>query len=205
MIKNQEFNIAIFSDILKDCLNDISLHMREHIGIKHLITSKLSFEKWFQVELLARLVGNTQKYPDLSWHNEIAVSQKTGKKGDTIDIGLKILGQKYLGIELKVVPSNYQIDGFEVKTSPITDKINEVISDLNKCKEDGYPNQISIALVFPLPIDLNHRNHADFNKQVRKMGQHGNVEFLECDISRTYLMRFYLLSSFEITRIETNR
>ncbi len=191
----KEFSVEIFNEFLIESLNEISGHMRNHRGILHIIRSRFKFEKWFQIELLSRLLEKTSAYSDISLHNEISITSKISKKGKTIDLAIKINKEKFIGIELKIIPTSYQMDGFENKTKAMPEGISGLITDLKKCRDDSYPFQISVGLVFPLPIDLNHRNYKDFERQVLRLREYGKLEFIDCKLSDNFISRYYLLSN----------
>lgn len=194
----ENFSIDSFTKILIECLNDITNHMKSHPGILHVMRSRFKFEKWFQVELLGRLIEKTSTNTEISWHNEIAVNTKVSKKGPTIDLAIKKNGEKFVGIELKIIPTSYRMEGFDTKTKAMPEGVYGLINDLKKCCDDGYPYQISIGFVFPLPIDLTHRNHIDFEKQIGRLNKCGNLRFIESRLSDKFISRFYLLSNFKI-------
>jgi hypothetical protein len=182
--------------IIKDALLNVSKKMINHKGIDHVIKSKLQFEKWFQVELLSEFIILNKKNPRLNIKIEYPVSIKESKKGKTIDLVILNNEEKFIAIELKIIPTNYDITGFKKTTKGITNKIDEMIQDLEKSKNDGYIYSFSIGLIFPFQSDANHRNNTkDFNKQLRKLEAAGKVIVLDTEISKSFISRYYILHS----------
>jgi hypothetical protein len=181
-------------DSIKLGLNRVTLTMKNHKGVDFIMKSRLKFEKWFQVELLKELLIITEDIESIRLINEYPVSEKKSKKGETID--LAILGEKgkIAAIELKVVPTNYDVPGFKKSTKAITDAINEMIGDLAKSRSEGFQCCFSIGLIFPFPLDPDHRNNkSDFVKQESKLKEVGQVEILPCKISDGYSSWYYIL------------
>lgn len=195
MNKNQ-YNI---NNILQSALKNIHQIMLTHQGVDFVIKSRLKFEKWFQIELLRELLILTKKFPGIELRNEYPISQKNSKKGETIDLVILNNKNKYIGIELKIIPTNYESDGFKKSTKAITDSINEMISDLNKPLKDDFPNSISIAFVFPFPLKKDHRNNSiDFQRQIKKLENAGHLKIIDSNSNSNYNSKFILLSNSEL-------
>lgn len=180
--------------LIKKCLDTVTLSMIDHEGIEFIMKSRLKFEKWFQVELLKQLLIATKEFKNIQLKNEYPASVKSSKKGETIDLALLSNSEKYAGIELKIVPTNYDVEGFSKSTKAITDSINEMINDLSKPINDGYEQAYSIGLIFPFPKDPNHRNNSkDFAKQEDKLRSAGELHIYPCRISSTFDAKYYIL------------
>jgi len=182
-------------NLIKFCLDEVTLQMVNHQGIHFIMHSRLKFEKWFQVELLKTLIISTNKISNIQLKNEYPVSSKKSKKGETIDLVILSNSEKLAGIELKVVPTNYESEGFTKSTKGITDTINEMINDLDKPINDGYEHSFSIGLIFPFPLDPNHRNNLkDFSKQETKLSIAGEMYIHPCKISKIFNAKYYIVS-----------
>ena len=98
------YSVNDFETLIDKCLNDICNHMKVHIGVLRSMKYKSKFEKWFQVELLARLIEKVEYNYDAVVHIEAEVSNKVSKKGEAIDLAIKRGDAKLTGIELKIIP-----------------------------------------------------------------------------------------------------
>ena len=180
-----------FEEVLKRCLVEIDYNIKTHSGVLLTIYKRLQFEKWFQIELFKHLVDQLKVY-NTDIHIEYELSQKTSKRGKTIDIVIVQDGNEYIGLELKIVPTNYPIFGFAKKSKKITNIIDDFISDLDKTSEFNY--SYSLALIFPFPKVLDHRNHEDFKKQESKMKDKSRLTVWKGLTMENFNARYYLLS-----------
>jgi hypothetical protein len=180
-----------FDKVLKQCLEKIDNDIKSHLGVLLTMYNKLQFEKWFQIELFKHLAEQLKEY-DVEIHIEFELSQKTSKRGQTIDVVVVQDGKKFIGLELKIAPTNYDIIGFSKKTKRITDIIDDFINDLDKTTE--FNHSYSLALIFPFPSDKNHRNYTDFNKQVERMYEKGKLTIWEGIKMENFIALYYLLS-----------
>lgn len=180
-----------FLKVLKQCLEEIDDNIKSHLGVLWTMYEKLQFEKWFQIELFKHLKEKLNEY-DVEIYIEYELSQKSSKRGQTIDITIIQSGKEFIGLELKIAPTNYDIVGFSRKTKRITDIVDDFISDLDKTT--GFDYSLSLALIFPFPKDKQHRNYKDFKKQELKMIEKGNLTIWEGIQMEDFITRYYLLS-----------
>jgi len=195
---NQNNNLIIekFEQILKESLDQIKSKMKESQGIHLTMSKRLKFEKWFQIELLSCLVGQLEKFNvEIGTEVEVSSIQKKSKKTETIDITInKIDNKKYIGLELKIVPTSYKVDGIVPKTKGITDSINSMLNDLKKCFDDGYEHCFALGFFYPFPNDPEHNNLSrDFKKQKEKMNDYESFELEFNDFSENYNSSFICL------------
>ena len=187
-----------FAELLHDSLEAVTEKMRAHNGVYRTMRSKLKFERWFQIELLNALINSCEIFDDCIVFSEKEVDFKTSKKGKCIDLVIMKNNKKFIGIELKIIPTNYALEGFANKTKAITSSVDEFISDLDKPTDDGYEISYSISLIFPFNQNPNHRNNKlDFPKQLEKMQKKGVLNCLECNCNDDFISRFYILSNTE--------
>jgi hypothetical protein len=180
-----------FLKVLKQCLEEIDDNIKSHLGVLWTMYEKLQFEKWFHIELFKHLKEKLNEY-DVEIYIEYELSQKSSKRGQTIDITIIQSGKEFIGLELKIAPTNYDIVGFSKKTKRITDIVDDFISDLDKTT--GFDYSLSLALIFPFPKDKKHRNYKDFKKQELKMIEKGNLTIWEGIQMEDFIARYYLLS-----------
>lgn len=184
-------------ELIRTALGRVSQRMIGHEGIDFIIKSRLKFEKWIQVELLKELVILTREIQSLKLENEYPVSTKNSKKGKTIDLVILSNSTKLAAIELKIIPTSYDCQGFKKSTKAMPESIKEMISDLNKSINDNFLHSFSIGFVFPLPIDPNHRNNIkDFVKQERLLRSAGDLIILDSELSNSFSSKYYILSNF---------
>lgn len=190
-MEKQQLTNQRFEEVLKPCLENIDLDIKSHFGVLLTMYKRLQFEKWFQIELFKQLAEQLKKY-DVEIHIEYELSQKKSKRGQTIDITIIQGGKEFIGLELKIAPTNYDITGFSKKTKRITDIIDEFMSDLDKtyCFNHSY----SLALIFPFPTNQKHRNYEDFKKQELRMNEKGNLTIMNGLNTGDFVSRYYLLS-----------
>jgi hypothetical protein len=180
-----------FEEVLKQCLEEIDFNIKSHFGVLLTMYKRLQFEKWFQIELFKHLAEKLKNY-DVEIHIEYELSQKTSKRGQTIDLTI-IQGEKeFIGLELKIAPTNYDITGFSKKTKRITDIIDDFVSDIDKTI--GFNYSYSLAMIFPFPTNKKHRNYEDFKKQELRMIEKGNLTIWEGIQMEDFIARYYLLS-----------
>jgi hypothetical protein len=180
-----------FLKVLKQCLEEIDDNIKSHLGVLLTMYKKLQFEKWFQIELFKHLAEKLNEY-DVEIHIEYELSQKSSKRGQTIDITIIQSGKEFIGLELKIAPTNYDIVGFSKKTKRITDIVDDFISDLDKTT--GFDYSLSLALIFPFPKDKKHRNYEDFKKQELRMIEKGSLTIWEGIQMEDFITRYFLLS-----------
>ncbi|MEY3501266.1 MAG: hypothetical protein RL308_2939 [Bacteroidota bacterium] len=180
-----------FLKVLKECLEEIDKNIKSNLGVLLTMYKKLQFEKWFQIELFKHLAEKLKDY-DVEIHIEYELSQKTSKRGQSIDITIIQSGKEFIGLELKIAPTNYDITGFSKKTKRITDIIDDFISDLDKTT--GFVHSLSLALIFPFPTNKIHRNYEDFKKQELRMIEKGNLTIWEGLQMEDFIARYYLLA-----------
>jgi hypothetical protein len=183
-------------ELIRTALGRVSQRMIGHEGIDFIIKSRLKFEKWIQVELLKELVILTREIQSLKLENEYPVSTKNSKKGKTIDLVILSNSTKLAAIELKIIPTSYDCQGFKKSTKSMPESIKEMISDLNKSINDNFLHAFSIGFVFPLPLNPNHRNNLkDFVKQERLLRSAGDLLILDSELSNSFSSKYYILSN----------
>lgn len=180
-----------FITVLEHSLKQIDYNIQSNNGVLCTMYRKLQFEKWFQIELLKNLLGQLEDY-GVNIHIEYELSQKTSKRGRTIDISIIQNDQEFIGLELKIAPTNYNITGFSKKTKRLTNVIDDFISDMDKTT--GFNYSYSLVMVFPFPSDKNHRNYKDFKKQELRMIEKGNLTIWEGLQMKDFISRYYLLN-----------
>ena len=141
--------------------------------------------------MLKRLIEKTVDF-EVNIFQEYELSNKLSKKGKTIDLAIIKNTEKFIGLELKIIPTNYPIENFTQKSKKITNMVNEFIVDLSKSKNE-FKHSISLAFISPFPKDLNNRNYRDFEKQESKMKLVGKLEKWDCFISDNFNCYFYML------------
>lgn len=188
-----------FLKVLKQCLEEIDGNIKCHLGVLLAMYKKLQFEKWYQIELFKHLVEKLKDY-DVEIHIEYELSQKKWKRGQTIDIALIEDGKEFIGLELKIATTNYDIIGFSKKTKRITDIIGNFITDLDKTA--GFDHSLSLALIFPFPTNKKHRNYKDFKKQELRMIEKCNLTIWEGIQMEDFNARYYLLSKLNCDRLQ---
>lgn len=163
--------------VILSTLENLIEIMKHNEGISIAIRQRLTFEKWLQIELAGRLSYHLKCEPDIKVVLEAPISSKMSKRSKSVDISIQRSNDKLFGIELKIVATNYQVGGIENKSKGATLKVSELIVDLKKAREDGYKEYMSLAFVFPFPIQENHRNNTlDFPKYLARLRDHGEVE-----------------------------
>jgi hypothetical protein len=180
-----------FQKALKKSLEEIDKLISSHFGVLLTMHKRLQFEKWLQIELFNQLAIQLKNYY-VEVNIEYELSQKTSKRGQSIDIVVLDGTKEFIGLEIKIVPTNYSIVVFSRKTKQITNIIDDFISDLDKTTDFDY--SYSLALIYPFPTDKNHRNFTDFNKQEVKMSENGNLIIWEGFKNDDFVSRYYLLS-----------
>lgn len=162
--------------IIQESLLSVTRKIEKTMGVLYCMQNRNKFEKWLQVEFLGELMRRTHEINSLDVKMEEEFGQKQSKKGDTIDIAVLKDMHKFMGIELKVIPTNYHVDGFTHRgPKAITSGISAMITDLQKTAVDGYEVSVSIGFVFPFPSSSSHRNFNDFKRQKHKLSKAGNV------------------------------
>jgi hypothetical protein len=180
--------------------------MKINEGISLAMSQKLTFEKWLQIELAGELSVRLKNQKSLRVILEAPVSGKISKKGPSIDIGIHKANEKLFSIELKIIATNYNVEGIDKKTKGLTDKVDELIDDLDKARNDGYTEYMSLAFVFPFPVKKNHPNNIrDFPKQVRKLSEHGEVNQFTFTFNRNYNVAFVSLYGKKIIKHLNNQ
>jgi len=163
-------NLHIVYNSLLKSLDEVVDIMKYNKGIQHVITERLSFEKWFQVELLNRLLLND----DMNTYSieDSKILNGTSKRQS---IDLTVNGK--IGIELKIITTNYEVDNKIVKKriKNISDNFYSLISDFNRMSE--LENQFGISFIYPFPIDKKHKNYKDFEKQLNKINSKYYIKF----------------------------
>lgn len=189
----KDLNQIVFDNILKVCINSINKDIINHTGIINAMKKKLQFEKWYQIELYKRLINNFQDYA-VDVYLEYELSGKESKRGSSIDLVIKKNSEDFIGLELKIIATNYKIDGFEEKTKSVTDVINSFVSDIDKTKDFKF--SYSLAMIYPFPISQNHRNHEDFKKQENRMlkDEKMKLQIIEEVSFENFISKFYLIS-----------
>jgi hypothetical protein len=168
--------------------------MKHNEGISIAITQRLTFEKWLQIELAGRLNYHLKYETDIKVVLEAPITSKMSKRAKSVDISIQRNNDKLFGIELKIVATNYQVDGIEYKSKGATGKVSELIVDLKKAKEDGYKEYMSLAFVFPFPVQENHRNNArDFPKYLTKLSEYGEVQCIKFNFHSNFNVAFVSL------------
>lgn len=180
----------MFESILKESLKEIDKTILSHKGVLSTMRRRHKFEKWFQMELLKHLLERI-KDSKIETISEYEISGKTSKHTKTIDIVLKNDSVEFIGLELKVIPTNYSVPNFKESTKAITDSINGFINDIDKSKM--FKNSYSLAFIFPFPIDTNNRNYEDFKKQTNRMEEKCNVSFWSGPETADFKSFYYLL------------
>lgn len=180
-----------FEMVLKKCLVEIDYDIKSHLGVLLTIYNRLQFEKWLQIELVKHMVFKLKDF-DVEIHTEYEISQKTSKRGQTIDIVIIQGGIEFIGLELKIAPTNYSILGFATKTKRIKNTIDDFISDLDKTTVFNY--SYSLALIFPFPKNKDHRNYVDFKKQESRMIAKSKLTVWEGLKMDDFITCYYLLS-----------
>jgi hypothetical protein len=180
-----------FEKVLNNCLAEIDYNIKSHLGVLLTISKRLQFEKWLQIELLKHLTDKLKDY-DVEIHTEYELNQKTSKRGQTIDIVIIQDEIEYIGLELKIAPTNYPILGFAKKTKRIKNNIEDFINDLDKTTDCIY--SYSLALIFPFPKSNSHRNYNDFKKQELRMRKKSKLTIWKGLNMDDFITRYYLLS-----------
>jgi len=164
-------------EVVFSTLESLIQKIKSNEGINLAISQRLTFEKWLQIELSGQLHAQLKKQSDVKVVLEAPISSKISKRAKSIDIAILEKKEKLFGIELKIIATNYSAAGIDKKGKGITDKVKELIKDLNKAKKDGYSEYMSLAFFFPFPIQRDHRNNLlDFPKHIRRLEQHGEVQ-----------------------------
>jgi hypothetical protein len=189
-MKNKLTN-DLFEKVLKECLTEIDCNIKSHLGVLIVIYKRLQFEKWLQIELLKYMADKLKDF-DLEIHTEYELSQKTSKRGQTIDFVIIQDGIEFVGLELKIAPTNYPILGFSKKTKRIKNNIEDFINDLDKTTDCIY--SYSLALIYPFPKNNSHRNYNDFKKQELRMRKKSKLTIWEGLKMDDFITRYYLLS-----------
>jgi hypothetical protein len=179
-----------FEKVLKASLKEIDIIMSSHIGVLLTMYKRLQFEKWFQIELFKQLSTLLKDY-DVKVDIEYELRGKRSKRGHSIDLVILDGTNEFIGLEIKIIPTNYPIVGFSGKTKRITNIIDDFISDLDKTTD--FVHSYSLALIFPFPNDINHRNFTDFKKQESRMIEKGNLTIWEGLQMEDFIARYYLL------------
>ncbi|MFV8366123.1 hypothetical protein [Flavobacterium sp. XS1P27] len=192
----KQFSFNDFEIIIKESLKEISEIIKNHKGVLYTISNRLSFEKWFQLELLKLLIEKTIDF-EVHIFQEYELSSKLGKKGKTIDLAIIKNDDKFIGLELKIIPTSYPIENINQKSKKISDLVKDFIDDLSKTKNE-FKHSISLAFIAPFPKDLNNRNYRDFEKQESKMKSVGELEKWDCFISDNFNCYFYMLRTENI-------
>lgn len=183
-------NNITFEKILKDCLSKIDDTIAKHNGVLNTMHKRLQFEKWFQIELYASLL-NEFNNSMVKVEIEYELKSKSSKRGQTIDIAILEDGKELIGLELKIITTNYVVQDFDNKTKRVTEIVQDFIHDLTKTKEFKY--SYSLALVFPFPSDTKHRNYSDFKKQEQKMREVGELSSWQSISKNNFISKYYLL------------
>jgi hypothetical protein len=164
-------------ELVFSTLEGLIQKMKLNEGINLAISQRLTFEKWLQIELSGQLHARLKKRTEYRVVLEAPISSKISKRAKSIDIAILGRKEKLFSIELKIIATNYSVAGIDKKTKGITDKVDELIEDLNKAKKDGYTEYMSLAFLFPFPIQKDHRNNLlDFPKHIIKLEKHGEVQ-----------------------------
>ena len=179
-----------FDQILKSSLSKIDEKMTLNQGVLRAMQQKLQFEKWFQVELFNQLSFELNKYSD-NIHLEYEMKGKTGKRGKSIDIVITQNDIEFFALELKLIPTNYNVKGFAKKGKRTPEIVNDFISDIYKTC--SFYHSYSLALIYPFPIDQEHRNYSDFLKQETRMRAVGELKFWNSLIDDNFVSRYYLI------------
>lgn len=180
-----------FEKALKKSLEEIDRIIPSHFGVLLTMYKRLQFEKWLQIELFNQLAIQLKDF-DVEVHIEYELSQKASKRGQSIDIVVLDGTKEFIGLEMKIAPTNYPIVGFSRKTKRITNVIDDFITDLDKTTD--FDHSYSLALIFPFPNDINHRNFTDFKKQESRMSQKGKLTIWDGIKMEDFIARYYLLS-----------
>jgi hypothetical protein len=180
-----------FETALKKSLEEIDKTIPSHFGVLLTMYKRLQFEKWLQIELFNQLAIQLKDY-DVEVHIEYELSQKTSKRGQSIDIVVLDGTKEIIGLEMKIAPTNYPIVGFSRKAKRITNVIDDFIYDLDKTTD--FDHSYSLALIFPFPTDKNHRNFTDFKKQESRMSEKGKLTIWDGIKMEDFITRYYLLS-----------
>ena len=183
-----------FKEIIFSTLESLIQKMNLNEGINLAISQRLTFEKWLQIELSGLLHAKLKGQTDVKVVLEAPTSGKTSKRGESLDIAILRRKEKLFSIELKIIATNYNVVGIDEKTKGITDKVDELIKDLNKAKKDGYNEYMSLAFLFPFPTQKNHRNNViDFPKHIRKLEQYGDVQHFLFSSNKRFNVAFVSL------------
>jgi hypothetical protein len=181
-----------FEKLLKQCLTEIDNNIIVHVGVLSAMHKRLQFEKWLQIELFKQLKEKLKNYRDLEILIEAESDQKTNKRGKSIDVVILQESQKFIGLELKIIPTNYLKNPFEKKSKKISNIVNDFIFDLDKTSSFIY--SYSLAFIFPFPINLENRNFKDFKRQETRMEEKGTLAIWDGLQMNDFITRYYLLS-----------
>jgi hypothetical protein len=188
-------------EVVISTLDVLIQRMKINKGLSIAMSQKLTFEKWLQIELAGELSFHLKNQEDLKVILEAPVSEKISKKGPSIDIVIHKANEKLFSIELKIIATNYNVDGIDKKTKGLTDKVDELIEDLNKARNDGYSEYMSLAFVFPFPVRKKHPNNIrDFPKQLRKLSHYGEVNQFTFSFHKMYNVAFVSLYGNNVNR-----
>jgi hypothetical protein len=186
-----EMNIK---ELIFSICGDLAEQMCQNAGINRAMSQRLSFEKWLQIELSCRLILKIESTKKMNVVLEDPFPTKKSKRGKSIDIAILEQGKKAFGIELKVIATNYEMEGVNSKTKGLTDKVHELISDFQKMKDAGYDEFMSLAFMFPFPCQLEHRNNMkDFPKQIDRLRKEGETKRLTYCFNNKYKVEFVSL------------
>lgn len=190
-------------ELILSNLKELIEKMKQNKGLYLAIGQRLTFEKWLQIELAGQLHSQLESLSDIKVVLEAPIEDKDkgSKRAESIDIAIQRGHEKLFSLELKIIATSYVVSGIDKKTKGITKKINELIYDLKKGEKDSYSECMSLAFIFPFPIQENHRNNAvDFPKHLKKLELHGVVEcFEEIHFHRDFKVAFISLYSNKIT------
>jgi hypothetical protein len=168
---------ANLKELILSNFEELMEKMKQHEGIDLALKQRLTFEKWLQIELAGQLHHRLKSESNIAVVLEAPTSKKISKRAKSIDIAIQRGNEKLFSIELKIIATSYKVAGIEIKSKGITDKVDELIKDLNKSQKDNYQEYMSLAFVFPFPIQANHRNNRlDFPKHLKKLEEYGQVE-----------------------------
>ena len=181
-------------EVVFSTLESLIQKIKSNEGINLAISQRLTFEKWLQIELSGQLHAQLKKQSDVKVVLEAPISSKISKRAKSIDIAILGGKEKLFSIELKIIATNYNVDGIDKKTKGITDKVDELIEDLSKAREDGYNEYMSLAFFFPFPIQKSHRNNLiDFPKHIKKLEDYGEVQHFSFSSNSSFNVAFVSL------------
>lgn len=191
-MNKKNLTLIDFEKSLLKSIKNVNNIILNHEGVLNTMKKKLQFEKWYQIELYKELLINLNEY-DIQIQLEYELKSKLSKRGLTIDLALICNDIEKIGLELKIIPTNYNIDGFDNKAKRITNIIADFVYDIEKTIDFEY--SYSLAMIFPFPLDKSHRNYSDFEKQEFRMKNTSNIEVSILDeISiENFINRYYLL------------